>query len=316
MIAQLLTSLRKQWRSERGQAIIQVTISLVALLAMVALAIDVGRVYGERRQMQNAADAGALAGARELCLGNGKTAAENKAARVHDRQWRTGSQYICPRGCESQSRPNKRNHTAHNNVQPLIGQVAGWLGMDVPATAQAVCGAARSACGLWPLAFDKTMWQQVAVKNGSCNPVELIVWNDDKDVTDHTCKVGGVPQDNLCGCYKCDQNGDGKDDFVVTTTAGRGWLDLSEVVAPYSSRCKSNGCGAAELSCMLERNSGAKVTVPACISGTKGVKAGVKSSVDSRAGDSVSIALFDGTGCTTANCSVPRLASSHSAVLM
>jgi hypothetical protein len=46
---------------------------------------------------------------------------------------------------------------------------------------------------------------------------------------------------------------------------------------------------------MLERNSGAKVSVPACITGTKGVKAGVKSSVDSRAGNSVSIALFDGT---------------------
>jgi hypothetical protein len=49
---------------ERGQTIILVAISLVSLLAMAALAIDVVTLYVARSEMQRAADAAALAGAK------------------------------------------------------------------------------------------------------------------------------------------------------------------------------------------------------------------------------------------------------------
>jgi len=49
---------------ERGQTIILVAISLVSLLAMAALAIDVVTLYLARSEMQRAADAAALAGAK------------------------------------------------------------------------------------------------------------------------------------------------------------------------------------------------------------------------------------------------------------
>ena len=39
------------------------------LIGFLALAVDMGNAYVERRRMQNAADAAALAGAREMCLG-------------------------------------------------------------------------------------------------------------------------------------------------------------------------------------------------------------------------------------------------------
>ena len=62
------------WRrlpaGEQGQSLIQFAVIIVMLLVFVSLAIDVGSVYAERRKMQNAADAAALAGARELCLGH------------------------------------------------------------------------------------------------------------------------------------------------------------------------------------------------------------------------------------------------------
>ena len=48
-------------RSERGQALIQFALMFMGLLAFVALAIEAGNVYGVRRQLQNAADASALA---------------------------------------------------------------------------------------------------------------------------------------------------------------------------------------------------------------------------------------------------------------
>jgi len=51
---------------ERGQTIILVAISLVSLLAMAALAIDVVTLYVARSEMQRAADAAALAGAKAM----------------------------------------------------------------------------------------------------------------------------------------------------------------------------------------------------------------------------------------------------------
>ncbi len=56
-------------REESGQTLVYVALSLVTLLLFVALAIEAGHLYAERRRMQNAADAGALAGVRESCLG-------------------------------------------------------------------------------------------------------------------------------------------------------------------------------------------------------------------------------------------------------
>ena len=50
-----------------GQVLVLVVIALVALIGFAALAIDVGHAYTQRRQLQNAADAAALAGARLVC---------------------------------------------------------------------------------------------------------------------------------------------------------------------------------------------------------------------------------------------------------
>lgn len=51
---------------DRGAVLVLFAIALVSLLALVGLVIDGGRAYGERRQMQNAADAAAMAATRQL----------------------------------------------------------------------------------------------------------------------------------------------------------------------------------------------------------------------------------------------------------
>ena len=53
-------------RREPGQVIVLFAISLVAMLAMVAVTVDGGTLYLQRRTAQNAADAAALAGTRAL----------------------------------------------------------------------------------------------------------------------------------------------------------------------------------------------------------------------------------------------------------
>ena len=58
--------MNKSERTERGQALVIMVFAILALLVIAGLAIDGGMVYLERRRMQNAADAAALAGTRKL----------------------------------------------------------------------------------------------------------------------------------------------------------------------------------------------------------------------------------------------------------
>ena len=53
-------------QQESGQMLVSATLMLAVLLGMAAMTIDVGIYLHERRQLQNAADAAALAGAQEL----------------------------------------------------------------------------------------------------------------------------------------------------------------------------------------------------------------------------------------------------------
>lgn len=57
-------------KNERGVTVIIVTVVIVLLIGFVAFAIDIGYTYVARNQVQNAADAGALAGARFLINAN------------------------------------------------------------------------------------------------------------------------------------------------------------------------------------------------------------------------------------------------------
>jgi hypothetical protein len=77
-------------KNERGQAIVLVALALVGLLAIGGLAIDGGRLYQSRRQVQNAADAAALAGARVIldgvCSGGAERSAVSAAIQDFARQ--------------------------------------------------------------------------------------------------------------------------------------------------------------------------------------------------------------------------------------
>lgn len=287
---------RQAAQEDKGQALIQVTVMLVVILACVALAIDVGRVYAERRHMQNAADAGALAGARELCLGHDDAAAE---AAAHE--------YMDVNGADSTSSiadadGNLVDTIAQTEVVPTIGRAVGWNTTVVAATAQAACGAAKAACGLWPVAFSRTLWQELSTTSeGHCVPRTVVVWNDDKQTP--TCVKDGIVHNNICNCYDCDLDDNGKDDFAVVAGAGRAWLDFTGVATPAPDMCKPAGCGFKEMSCQIESNTGARIAIPSCISGDNGVRASAEKSVKTRENDIVSIALYDSIDkCTGDNC--------------
>jgi len=60
-------------KGQNGAVLVTVTIAMLALLAFAALAIDVSHLYVVKNELQNAADAGALAAARVLYIDNGTT---------------------------------------------------------------------------------------------------------------------------------------------------------------------------------------------------------------------------------------------------
>ena len=68
--------------SQRGQAILLVAITLMGMLMAVGLAVDAGQLYASRRTMQEAADAGAYAGA--VVLYQQGTQADARAAAAAD----------------------------------------------------------------------------------------------------------------------------------------------------------------------------------------------------------------------------------------
>jgi Flp pilus assembly protein TadG len=59
------------FKNERGVSLVLVAILIIPLIAIGALVIDLGMLYAARNQLQNAADAGALAGARVLYNADG-----------------------------------------------------------------------------------------------------------------------------------------------------------------------------------------------------------------------------------------------------
>jgi len=250
-----------------GQALIQVALALVALLAFLALAIDVGHFYGERRHMQNAADAGALAGARELCLGHSADAAI--AAAQEYAQTRNGAQ-----AAAVSVNGSTVNVVASETTNTFFAGLIGIPSADIGAEAAAACGKARSACSLWPVAFRLDRWNQLREACGT----EFLVWDDTKEID--------------CTVYDCDLNDDGRDDIV--TGGYRAWMDFSSAQAPYSDSCDQPGCGASELACRIANDYDGQLTLPTCVAGDEGVKAGVQNAVDSRIGDSVKIPVYDG----------------------
>lgn len=89
--------------NERGATIVYVAIILVVLLMFTALAVDVGHLYGVRNELQDAADAGALAGASVLFNSDSslnRDAALAEGARIAIAN-KTGNQFVAEKTVET-----------------------------------------------------------------------------------------------------------------------------------------------------------------------------------------------------------------------
>lgn len=275
---------------DEGQSLIQFAAVIFVLLAFVALALDAGNAFSYRRKLQNAADAAALAAARDICKGRTAAEASSTASKFLVKNGATpiggGSSIEFDGATNNQVRINAKGTT-----ETLFGDLLNADTIDIGASAKGACGAAKSACGLWPIAFDLALYEDVP-----CGKT-MAIWDADQANQQVVCEIGGVRQ-NICKCYDCDSQDLNVDDFIAITDLSRGWMDFASPNDPlFEDTCKANGCGANELACRIRNDGGGRVVLPACIPGLRGVKASMKDDVNSRRGEIVRVPLYSSINC-------------------
>jgi len=260
---------------QRGQVLVIVALSLLVLLAVVALAVDVGQFYQARRHMQNAADAGALAGAGELCYGTGEAVDAKETATTYAKINNGADDAFAAVSTDSIT----VTVVATKTVDTYFAALIGFPTADVTADASAICGPALSGAGLWPVAFDRSNFIDDVYADGVGCGKTFQIWTSDQII----CNEDG----------NCDFNGDGVDDVV--NGGDRGFLDFTAARYPFRDECdKGGGCGGDELKCRI-RQEDTFLSLPVCIAGTSGTKASVADDVRLRAKheDRVFIPLYD-----------------------
>lgn len=285
-------------RKQSGQTLIMVAIALLVLLFFVALAIDGGHLYAERRRMQNAADAGALAGAWEICFGT-----EDPWVKAQNFAEQNGAERYDP------ARPSETTEAfvgawtvrvdARETTPTFIARVMGIDEALITASAKAACGEAASACGLWPVALAQSRWEEIVEAGGCENATPFYLWHGDNDEQ--------IPDCEIYDCDVPDETGykDGINDIV--DQEGRAYLDFSDFANPeFPDHCPiKEGCGSDELYCRFLEGSAEIITIGDCLPGLGGTRAVIRKAVEERIGDAVSFPIFDSKGCGPA-CTGPN----------
>lgn len=134
------------YKSEKGAVTVIVAVTLTALLAVAALTIDVGLLYQERRQLQTAVDAAALAGAQDLGENKGYTQTQATA-----QQYVIENSQVSPDSIEVTFPSASTIHVeAETTRELLFARVGGMQASNVKATATASYGAATAVANLAP----------------------------------------------------------------------------------------------------------------------------------------------------------------------
>lgn len=262
----------KETNQRDGQTLVQVAAMMVLLLIVLALAIDVGNIYQHRRQMQNAADAGALAGAREICLGHTQAEAEQKAIEV------AGLNSAQDVEVTFMKEGWWVHVVASEESDMFFAGIIGMPTLDVGAGATSACGTVTAACGFMPVGWPEDQWLEISAECG--NEFYLIDSND----------CGEEPDDLMA-----DQDDDGFRDVACTGLGSElnSWL----VLPPPDVELYPTGCGctnnASDLTCVVNGGYAGVLPLPSCVNSEPGWKESVAATIRDRIGDTVIWPLFD-----------------------
>ena len=227
---------QKQRGNERGATLVWVALAMVALVGMMALALDGGFGYAQRRRMQNAADAAAIAGARLVGLGANTTQVGNA---VHQYGTTNGATVVNWTYLTSQGSVQV---TTQVTFTTFFAGVVGINEMTASGFAEASLDYLSSSDDLLPMAIEK---QDFVFKS----VYEL--WNDDHEAPGNFGWLdwnGGSPSapelaDNIAHPINSGywQIGDWVDGCPGTTSSNAvrsavaGWLEQHVTVIVYDA---------------------------------------------------------------------------------
>ena len=168
-----LRMLRSLWRQEFGQGLVLAVLAMVVVLGFAAMAIDVGLFLHEKRELQNAADAAALAGVQELpyssdeaeamaqewAVKNGVNLAEGELEPIQVTKTYADDDTITVR--------------VQRDVPYIFARVLGFTSGTMHATGVARVGSPTIATGAVPWALRET-YKEIAEAAGYGLPVVLM----------------------------------------------------------------------------------------------------------------------------------------------
>ncbi len=269
-------------RSEKGQNIILVAILMLVFIGLLALVLDGGMAFAKRRAAQNAADAGALAGADQLCTSSPTTDPATAALNYAISRNRAVS-------ANAQVTGNVITVTAFMNNRSFFAQFFGTNVITETATASAGCYSPCQASGIMPVAW--ACHDPINGSNdGNCGiqygtdttPGPLyIIMDSNKAAADYQCLAPGQPP--TAGYINCDPDGDGVNEYIVG--GGRSWLDLN-----------GDGGGSNELACWISGNQSQcpiSLSVHTWLPQQSGVATDVFKAAALRVGDIVVMPVFN-----------------------
>jgi hypothetical protein len=218
----------------KGQSLLLFALALVVVLSFVGLALDGGLALSKRRAMQNAADAAAFAGAREVALGHDQpsvyTTVYSYSQGYNGAASFTGTYYPGNEtlGSGSGSPPSGSTGvcvTTHITHQTLF---MGLIGINsVPISAQA-CAVAEGACPRYGYA----VWAEHDYDHSQCDP--CIDWaGSDANITGDVHSNGNI---KMAGK---NNHVNGRTEWVtpgcVGCTANGNDINATQVPAPSST---------------------------------------------------------------------------------
>ena len=309
-------------KGQHGQTLVLVALAMVVLLLVSGLAIDVGVWYGQRRSLQNAADAGALAGAWEICHGNPANADD---AALEYAEFNGAHSALTTVDVDGDS--GIVIVTARKDADLYLSSLV-LTDFTIPAVAAAQCGLADAACGMWPVAFDLPTYISPTL-TGNCNGTP-----DNWALTE--AWINGVPENSGTGrnansqfilwagdnqewsptqvarhCRFARQPKTGEEYKLASVVAGspmdpgnRGWVALRLLpgigIPPGSAWADCNSadnCGSPALNCWLQHGFIGSISIGACLATEDGnIDNSLRTYASMRQGDAVSIILYDHPG--------------------
>jgi hypothetical protein len=256
-----------------------VALLLIAFIALLAVTLDGGYAYLQRRNAQTAADAGALAGARELCMSGDTTVATQAAIDYAVVRNQALEAEVVITGGEVEV-------TARIPFSTFFGTLLGRPSIIASAVAAANCFAPDSGNGILPLAWN-------------CPPGSVLIDPDGDDYCDMQIDDGvgdrelyiimnsrkvGEDDAPFClsegGTVNCDPDGDGYEELLVG--GDRSWLDLS-----------GGGGGAAELIDWIQNGFPGEVSIHTWYAGQQGVANNIFIEIGTRLNLPVLLPVYD-----------------------